>query len=235
MLTPAIRALIQLDDRVFLGVVLHSVVWSALAFLVLAAGVVGGAHAGSAALGPAGLPGWWVGLPAGLGGVGAALLALVLFVPVAAGIASLFIDRVADAVERRWYPGLPPARPAPLASQVWDGIALGVRVLLMQLVALVLALLLPGVGLALGWLVTAWAIGRGLFVPVAMRRMDRAAATSCYRRARGPVLVQGGLLAAAGLVPLVNLLVPVLGVAAMVHVLHAERAGVQQRAFVPGP
>jgi uncharacterized protein involved in cysteine biosynthesis len=68
-------------------------------------------------------------------------------------------------------------------------------------------------------MVAAYAIGRGLFVAVAMRRMSRAAAESVYRTNRGAVLVQGGVLALAAYVPVMNLLIPIIGVAAMVHVL----------------
>ena len=74
--------------------------------------------------------------------------------------------------------------------------------------------------MALGWFVASWAVGRGLFMPVAMLRMDRATASALYRRDRPIVLVQGALLTAAGLVPVLNILAPILGVAAMVHVLH---------------
>ena len=50
----------------------------------------------------------WLGWLAGLaGGVGAALLALWLFVPVALLIATLYMDRIAAAVDGRFYPGLP--------------------------------------------------------------------------------------------------------------------------------
>jgi uncharacterized protein involved in cysteine biosynthesis len=40
-----------------------------------------------------------------------------------------------------------------------------------------------------------------------------------YRYARPAILAQGCILALAGYVPLLNLLIPVVGVAAMVHVL----------------
>jgi CysZ protein len=76
------------------------------------------------------------------------------------------------------------------------------------------------VGLALALLVSGWAIGRGLFVAVAMRRMGRPAAQALYRRHRFAVLVPGMLLALAALVPGLNVLVPILGTAAMVHVLN---------------
>lgn len=218
MLRPLARTLAQLDDPVFLGVVLRSLLLSALAFLALLAGSTWGVEQLVARAW--GGPGWWGWAAGALGGVGAALLALWLFVPVALVVATLFMDRIAAAVDRRFYPGLPAPSGAPLAVQAWDGLALGLRVLALQVVGLLLALLLPGVGLLLGWAIAGWAIGRGLFVGVAMRRMGRAEATALYERRRAPVLAQGLLLAAAGTVPLVNLLVPVLGTAAMVHVLN---------------
>ena len=214
MLSPLYRALQQTDDPVFVGVLLRSVAWCIVAF--------GGVLAGSAwavahLVGPG-----WIGWLAGLaGGLAAALLAVWFFVPVAVLIAALYINRVANAVDRRFYPTLPPpAAGESMAVQVWDGVALGAQVLAWQVVALILAVLLPGVGLLLGWAVTGWAIGRGLFVAVAMRRMSRADALAIYAGRRVPVLVQGGLLALAGTIPLLNMLVPVVGVAALTHILN---------------
>jgi len=78
---------------------------------------------------------------------------------------------------------------------------------------------LPGAGLVLAWIIGGYAIGRGLFAAVAMRRMPRPAAEALYRRARPAVLAQGCILAMAAYVPFLNLLIPVVGTAAMVHVL----------------
>ena len=160
-----------------------------------------------------------------LGGVGALVLAFYFFLPIACVIALLFVDRIAAAVERRWYPALPLARPAPLAAQAWDGLALGLRVFAWQVAVLLLSLVPPlaPVVAPLGWLIAAWAVGRGLFVAVAMRRMTRPAATARYRAQRPAVLAQGALIALGSIIPGVNLLVPVLGTAAMVHVLHESR------------
>ena len=92
--------------------------------------------------------------------------------------------------------------------------------LALQIVALGLAIAIPGIGLLLGWAITGWAIGRGLFVATAMRRMTRAEAVRLYASQRLPVLAQGGILALATTIPLLNLLVPVLGIAALTHVLN---------------
>jgi len=120
---------------------------------------------------------------------------------------------------------LPPPNGAALSIQLWDGLALAGRVLLLNLVALVLALGIPGIGLLLGWLISGWALGRGLFVAVAMRRMGLLQARAAYAALRGPVLLQGVLMAFAGSIPGVNLLVPIVGTAVMVHVLNTALVG----------
>lgn len=208
---PVARALAQFDDPVFLGVVARSVIYAALSFVAVLACVDWAlTHFLS-------LPGWAAGLLASLG---AALLAFFLFQPVAVTIGALYSDRVAAAVERRWYPALPGAAGASLAIQAWDGVALGLRVLALSLIGLILTLTIPGIGLALGWVIAAWALGRGLFMAAAMRRMPRPVARVEYARNRLSVLGIGALLAAMALVPLINLLVPVFGIACMVHLLH---------------
>ena len=63
----------------------------------------------------------------------------------------------------------------------------GVEGLALSIVALILAFVVPGIGLILGWMIAAYAIGRGLFVAVAMRRMPRLMAELLYRQCRGIV------------------------------------------------
>ncbi len=220
MFQAAFRAVEQMTDPVFLGVVLHSVGWSLLAFALLTTGVFYGGHA---LLSDQGWLGWLAGAA---GAIGTLVASLWLFLPLSTVIASFFVERIAVAVERQYYPGLPPGQPASLVSQARDGLTLGLRVLAMQAVALVVTLIPPYVtGLAIGWIVASWAVGRGLFVPVAMLRMDRPSALLLYRRQRTSVVFQGALITAAGFVPVLNLFAPVLGAAAMVHVMHQAIGG----------
>ncbi len=119
--------------------------------------------------------------------LGVALAAFWLFLPSVMLIATLYMERIAVAVDGRHYPFLPPPRPGAAAAQLWDGAVLAVQVLVLNGVALLLALLpVPGLGLALAVAVSGWAIGRGLFVAVAMRRMDRPSAHALYRRGAWP-------------------------------------------------
>jgi uncharacterized protein involved in cysteine biosynthesis len=215
LFSPLARSVAQTTDPAFLGVLVLSLLCSAAVFLLLHLGVLWAVHRALA------LRGWLAWGADVLGSVGASLLGLWLFLPLAAGIATLFIDRVARAVERRHYPMLAPAPGASLLAEIADGLALVWRILLLNLLALVLAVVLPGIGLLLAWAIGAYAIGRGLFMTVALRRFDRPAAELLYAANRPAVLVQGGVMALTGYLPGFNLLIPVLGTAAMVHVLDA--------------
>lgn len=210
---PIARAIGQLDDPTFRGVVLRSMAWSLACLATLDIAAVRIMHH------LLGFQGWATWAGDFVGWVGASLLAFWLFLPVAAGIGTLYLDRIASAVERRFYPWLPPPDSATVLEQTWDGIVVALKVLALNVAGLMLALIIPGLGLILGWIVAAYAIGRGLFVAVAMRRMQRGAAEALYRQCRGTILVQGGLLALSAYIPILNLLLPVIATAAMVHIL----------------
>jgi uncharacterized protein involved in cysteine biosynthesis len=220
MLEPIVRAIAQLDDPPILRILWQSLLWAAVTFAALCVAAFAGVHH---MLTGHGWLAWVAGL---LGGLAAIVAALWLYLPAAVAIASMYRDHVCRAVEQRYYPGLPEPKGADALSQTWDSVMVTLAVLGMSALSLVLALLLPVIGLAIGWVVTAWALGRGLFVTVAMRRMGREEARALYRRHRPAVLIQGAALAAAGTIPLLNLLVPIVGTACMVHVMmQPERRG----------
>src|SRR5690242_3558195 len=134
MFSPFARALGQMDDRVFLGVLLRCLGWAAACFVALHLAAVWAVHR---LLDLHGVIGWAAGLAAGFG---ATLLAMWLFLPIAAVIGTLYIDRIARAVELRHYPSLPPARGAPFMPQLIDALGVGVRILALTLLALIVAL-----------------------------------------------------------------------------------------------
>ena len=218
MVRPLLLAIGQLDDRAWFSVLVRSMLLSLAAYAVL---LLGSYEAMHALLATVHWPGW---LAALLATAGVVLAAVWLFLPTVLVISTLFIDRIAEAVEERHYPWLPPQSPAALHAQIWDGAALALQVLVLNGLAVLLALLpVPGLGLGLAVVISGWAIGRGLFVAVAMRRMGRLEAQALYRRHRWVVLAPGLLLALAAAVPGVNLLVPIIGTATMVHVLNRSQ------------
>lgn len=213
---PLLLALRDLPDPAIRGTILRGLAGAALVFVALLAGAVW--FVSWLAQGT----GWIAWALEAASGLAALLLAVWLFIPVAVAISALFVDRVAEAVERRRYPGLPPAHGASVLAQAGGAAAIFLQALLLNLFALPL-LLIPGVGIVALWAVAAWVLGRELFEQVAARRMTQGEAVRLRRSLRVQVFVTGGLLALLASVPFLNLLVPPLGTAAMVHVLHGSR------------
>src|ERR1019366_2181964 len=119
LLLPLTRALSQLADPALLGVVWRSVLFSALCFAIILVGTIGAVHHFVTA---GGILAWALDA---LGSIAAAVLAMWLFLPVAATIGTLYFERIARAVERRFYPSLPPAQPAPVLDQLLIGPGVG--------------------------------------------------------------------------------------------------------------
>ncbi len=214
MIAPLLLALRQLGEPAFLVPLLKGLGGAVLVF----AGLVAAGAWGAEAL--AGGSGWLAKAAAALGGLLALGVAVWLFVPVMLAMAGLFLDPVAEAVERRFYPGLPPARGAGLAAQVRFNLWFGLRLAALSLATLPLAFAFPPVGAALLWLVSAIGLGRGLFEGVAQRRMGVEDARALRRAREARVFGVGAVLAGVALVPVLNLIVPVIGTAAMTHLLH---------------
>ncbi|HEY4253764.1 MAG TPA: EI24 domain-containing protein [Roseomonas sp.] len=210
----------QLGDPAFRRPILLGAIGAIAALLLLATGAGYGI---GWALG--GLPHWLVGIAQALGSLLTLGLAWWLFLPLALAIGGAFLDAVAAAVEARHYPDLPPAQGAGLAAQGWWNVKFALGMLALQLLLLPLVLFLPVIGAAIALAIAAHAMGVGLFEGVAQRRMGIDAARAARRARRWRVWLLGLALAAIAAVPFVNLLVPVLGTAAAVHLLQARQAG----------
>ena len=155
-----------------------------------------------------------------LGGAGALVAALFLFPTATLAIVPFFLDQAAAAVEARHYPGLPPARPASVGAQALAGLRLGGLAVGLNLLALPVVLFVPGVGIGLYLIVNGWLLGREYFELASLRRLDGAATRAARQRIRTRIWLGGIALAAIGLVPFGNLLAPLVGVAAFVHIFH---------------
>ncbi|MDR6293759.1 MULTISPECIES: EI24 domain-containing protein [Inquilinus] len=164
-----------------------------------------------------------------LGGVAVLALGILLFPAIVGLVASLFLDDVAEAVEARHYPSLPPPRRQRIGEMIWGSVRFFVVLVAANLVAVGIVLIVPGVNLLVFWLVNGYLLGREYFELVAMRRLEPAAARALWRAAQGRFIVAGLVLAAILMVPVVNLLVPVLGAAFMTHVVHRATGNAAQR------
>jgi CysZ protein len=153
------------------------------------------------------------------------VLSVVLMVPVAAIVVGFFLDDIAAAVEAEHYPALPPAEALPLSVQVLDALRFFGVLVGANLVAVVIYFGVPPLAPFVFWLVNGYLLGREYFQLVAMRRLGPEGAAALRRRHGARVWLAGVLMAVPLSVPVVNLLVPVLGVAVFTHQFHRLARG----------
>ncbi len=147
-------------------------------------------------------------------------LSIFLMIPVASVFSGMFLDEVADAVEARHYPNLPPAT----GQGFYEGLKSGINFLGLIVAINTLALLLyfasgPAAPLVF-WAVNGYLLGREYFALVSSRRMDKTAAKALRKQHWGTVWLAGICMAIPLSIPILNLIIPVLGVATYTHIFH---------------
>lgn len=206
----------QLPDPAFRGVVVKGFLASLAVFVLLGALLWWGV----AEL-PSTGQGWLDSLIGVVSGLGFFFLKLLLFPLVMTSAIGLFLDDVAEAVERRHYPGDPPGKPmafgqALIGSLRFLGVVLIVNIALLPLYLVLL--FFPPLKLAVFFLANGFLVSREYFELVAWRYLPRAEADRLRRRHRGDLWLGGALIVLLLTIPLVNLIMPVVATAFMVHV-----------------
>ncbi|RUV25789.1 sulfate transporter family protein, partial [Mesorhizobium sp. M1A.F.Ca.IN.022.04.1.1] len=170
-----------------------------------------------------GLPSWAGWLSGIIAGILLAMGMALLVAPVTAIVAGLFLDDIAEVVERTDYPGDPPGRAVPVLQSLALALKFFGVVILGNIVALLL-LLVPGINLAAFFIVNGYLLGREFFEFAAMRFRPEAEAKALRRKYAGTVFLAGLLIAAFLAVPLLNLLTPLFAAAMMVRLHKAVSA-----------
>ena len=152
------------------------------------------------------------------------VLSVFLMVPVASAFTGFFLEDVAQAVEDRHYPGLPPVPRLGFYEVLKDSVNFFGVLVAVNALALLLYFPLGPLAPVMFWVVNGFLLGREYFQMVAMRRLGRQGATALRRRYWGRVWLAGTLLAVPLSVPLVNLLIPILGAATFTHQFHRLNA-----------
>ena len=175
-------------------------------------------------------PGFWVDVVQWLVDIAAigaiALASFFLFPAVMVSMMALLLDDIAQAVEHRYYPDLPSARPQPLGEAIFGNLIFVAVTLILNLLVLPLYLVLiwiPPLNLVLFYLLNGYLLGREYFEMVAVRRLDLAATKRLRRDFRGRVILAGAVITFLLTIPLVNLVTPIIATAFMLHVFEDLR------------
>lgn len=214
----------QLGDSAILLVLVKVIALTLLLFALLGGGLWWLATALAAARG-------WGEAGGFAAAAGAVLIAVIsawlLFRVVAMAVMGLFADGVVEAVERKHYPGAVALARSPswtVAARM--GLASAFRAVLFNLIALplYLILLVTGVGTVLLFaVVNGLLLGRDLGEMVAVRHIDAGAMRGWLEATRTSRLLLGLVVTGLFVVPVINLVAPILGAAMMTHLFHGVR------------
>ena len=148
------------------------------------------------------------------------VLSFFLMIPVASAITSMFLDEVAQAVEDRHYPHLPEQAGVPFTDALRDTVSFLGILITANVVAFVLYALVPPAAPIIFFGLNGFLLGREYFQLAAMRRIGRTAAKELRRRHLPTIWAAGVLMAIPLVVPILNLVIPILGAATFTHIFH---------------
>lgn len=143
-----------------------------------------------------------------------------LMIPVAAAFVGIFLDEISGAVEARHYPHVPPVKPLPISEAILDALRFAGVFVLVNGVALIIYFVFAPLAPVIFWIVNGYLLGREYFLQVALRRLPRKEAYALRTRHRFRIWMAGILMAIPLTVPILNLIVPILGVATFTHQFH---------------
>lgn len=163
---------------------------------------------------------------------GSFIISLILFPALFSLVGGLFYEAIADAVDARHFPHLPPANGVPLMASLLSGFKYFILLLVLNAVALPLyftLLWVLGAGAGLFIVVNGVLFGREQYDAVALRRYAPKEARTWRRAHRFRLFCHGSITALLSLIPFVNFLAPLLGIAAMTHLVNRSipRRGAQ--------
>jgi uncharacterized protein involved in cysteine biosynthesis len=157
-----------------------------------------------------------------LGSLAGLFVAWLLYPALSMLVLGFFLDGIIGSIERRHYPGLPPARRMGIRESLGSALRLALIALVLNLVMLPLYLL-PVANLFIFYGINGYLVGREYFEAIAFRRLERGSVRSMWRRHRFRLVLAGLVIAFLLSLPLVNLFAPLFGVAFMLHLFEDLR------------
>jgi CysZ protein len=241
MLDAAVKALSQILSPPMRSILWRSIGLALVLIAVLAVGLqrllswlaTSGEAWAEALLGPSfqtplNILAWIISIAAGLGVV---FGAVVLMPAITSLVASVFVDEVADHVEREHYPAERPGAALPVGVAMTEGVKTALLTILVYLIALPF-IFVAGAGVIVFFIATAWLLGREYFELAAMRFRSPAEAKAMRKDNATTVFTAGLFIAAFVSIPIVNLATPLFGMAFMVH-MHKRLSGPRPELIEP--
>src|ERR1700727_1662590 len=233
MLDAAVKALSQILSPPMRSILWRSIGLALVLIVVLAIGLqrllswfaVYGEDWAEAMLGPGfhtplNALAWIVSIAAGLSVVFGAVF---LMPAITSLVASVFVDEVADHVEREHYPAERPGVALPLGVAMTEGVKTALLTVLVYLIALPFVIV-AGASFIVFFIAAGCLHGREYYELAAMRFRPPAEAKAMRKDNAAVIFTAGLIIAAFVSIPLLNLATPLFGMAFMVH-MHKRLSG----------
>ena len=172
---------------------------------------------------------WMISIAAGFG----ILFGAVFLMPaITSLVASVFVDDVAEEVEREHYPAERGGDALPFMRSILEGLKTALLALGIYLLALPF-LFFAGVGLVVFFIATAWLVGREYFLLAAMRFRTPDEARALRKQHATSVFIGGVVNPPLLSIPLVKPATPPFGMA-LLGFLHKRLSGPRPELIEPG-
>lgn len=163
--------------------------------------------------------------------VGIIVGAVFLMPAITALVASIFVDDVAEEVERKHYPAEKTGAALPIARALFEGLKTALLAIGLYLIALPF-FFFAGIGVVVFFVLAAFLLGREYFLLAAMRFRSAEDARLMRKDNTATIFLYGCVVAAFVSIPIVNLATPLFGTALMVH-LHKRLSGPRPELLEP--
>src|SRR6266481_218072 len=206
------KAFAMLFDRDFAGLILWTLVLTAILFVALFFGV----EYGLAKLPVLGSV--WINRFLELATPIILILGLFfLGAPIAAMVGSVFLERIAAKVDAHFYPNDPRARGTPVLTGIGESVRLVGLAMLINVALIPVDIGVPGVAEFATVLANGWLLGREFFELASLRHLSRRESDALRRRHGGTIFAAGLLISILTAIPAADLIAPFFGSALMAH------------------
>jgi uncharacterized protein involved in cysteine biosynthesis len=156
------------------------------------------------------------------GGVLIFVLTWFLFPSIVTLIITFFLEKVITAVEKKYYPNLPETRRqsfVEICNIIVKFMILSIVLNILVMPLYLVFFFLGPLNLFIFYVLNGYLLGREYFELVVYRRMETNKANDLFKRFRGNVFRVGVISAFLMTIPIINMIAPIISVAAMVHLI----------------
>ncbi len=148
------------------------------------------------------------------------------FAPISTIFVSIYLDDIVDCVEERFYPENKASKRLGIPKLAYLACRIALLVVVLNIIVIPLYIIffwVPFVPIGIFYLLNGYLLGWGYYEMVAVRHLGIKEAGIHRRSIRGVVLGVGLIMTFLFMIPIVQLIVPIVGAALICHLFHMSR------------